>query len=150
MYQHIYRLVLSRAALKEHYSTDTEATLWIPLYNHELVRQLNKSDGESIRVCLGHKERRKHQYCYTMDTNGLVLTPNGHTWIGLGIGGLARREVENRSNKKNLYLYFSLSGCQTQNGRCSSVSYMGPQYLRVLDLSNPRVPFLILRTPSPS
>ena len=133
--------------MRENFSPDTEATLWIPVYNHELERQVNKSGEGSIRVCLGHKERRKHQYCYSLDTDRLELTPqNGHTWIGLDIRELARRETEARSNKKNLYLYFSLSGCQAPRDRYHPVSYMGQEYLRVLELSNPRVPFLILQT----
>ena len=146
MYQHIYRLVLSRAALRENYSPGSDAVLWIPLYNHELVREVNKSENQNINVCVAHKEKRKNSYCYTVDTARLDLTElTGHSWIGLDTSDLVRREVENRGEKKHLYLYLSLSGCHTHNANCNTVSYMGPEYLRVLKLANPRVPFVILR-----
>ncbi|KAI6661230.1 hypothetical protein LOD99_10100 [Oopsacas minuta] len=144
-YQHLYRMVLSKSAIKEHYTEGTDTQLWIPIYNHELIRQINKTKNDNLRVCIAQKDKRKTQYCYFLDTTQLDLTePNGHSWIGIDIAELTRLEMASGNDKKHLYLYFSLSGCVAVNDRCNSVSLLDDSYVQVLKLANPRVPFVIM------
>ena len=147
MYHHGYRLVLSRAVLKERHTDSDSIKLWIPFYNQELNRQVNKTGSDSIRICISQKEKRKKQYCYALDTTQLDTTDaHGHSWVGLDMDQLVRREMRARNNKKNLYLYVSLSGCPAVNERCNPVSILQPNYSQALVGANPRVPFVVLTT----
>ena len=144
-FQHLYKLDLSHSAIRQHFTQDTRVTLWIPIYNQELARQINHTEDTWLRICVSQKERRRKQDCHILDTTPLDLADErGQTWIGLDLRDLVRKEVASGSTKKHLYLYFTLNGCVTQANRCTSASLLGDSYREVLELSSPRVPFVIM------
>ena len=106
---------------------------------------MNRTEDPWLRICVSLKERRKKQDCHILDTTHLDLTDGSRqSWIGLDVTELAKKEVASGSSKKHLNLYFTLNGCVTDEDRCTPASLLGDSYREVLELSSPRVPFLIM------